>query len=64
MIPDILTIQQATRYLQLDSEVLLRKVKAGEIPVAKIDGAWRLHRARLDHWLDEMSDVSDAAFNA
>lgn len=63
MIPEILMIQQAARYLQLDSEVLLRKVKAGEIPAAKIDGAWRLRRVRLDRWLDEMSDFSDAAFN-
>jgi len=63
MIPEVLTIQQAARYLQLDSEVLLRKIKAGAIPAAKIDGAWRLRRVRLDRWLDEMSDFSDAAFN-
>jgi excisionase family DNA binding protein len=63
MIPEILTIQQAARYLQLDTDVVLNKIKAGEIPAAKIDGKWRLRRARLDRWLDEMSDLSDPAFN-
>jgi excisionase family DNA binding protein len=63
MTPEIFTIEQAARYLQLDADIVLRKVKAGEIPAAKIDGQWRLRRARLDHWLDELSDFSDAAFN-
>jgi excisionase family DNA binding protein len=63
MTPEIFTIEQAARYLQLDADIVLRKVKAGEIPAAKIDGKWRLRRARLDHWLDELSDFSDAAFN-
>jgi excisionase family DNA binding protein len=63
MLPEVLTLQQAARYLQLDSDVILRKIKAGEIPAAKIDGKWRLRRARLDRWLDEMSDLSDPVFN-
>ncbi len=63
MTPEILTIQQAARYLQVDSDIVLRKIKAGEIPATKIDGKWRLRRVRLDHWLDEMSDFSDPAFN-
>jgi excisionase family DNA binding protein len=63
MIPEILTVQQAARYLQLDFEVVLRRVKLGEIPAAQIDGECRLRRARLDGWLDEMSDLSAAAFN-
>ena len=48
MIPEVFTIQQAARYLQLDSEVLLRKIKAGMVPAAKIAGEWRLRRARKD----------------
>lgn len=63
MTPEIFTIQQAARYLQLDADIVLRKIKAGEIPAAKIDGKWRLRRARLDHWLDELSDFSEPAFN-
>lgn len=63
MMPEILTVQQAARYLQLDFEVVLRRVKLGEIPAAQIDGEWRLRRARLDGWVDEMSDLSAVAFN-
>jgi excisionase family DNA binding protein len=63
MIPEIFTIEQAARYLQLDADIVLRKVKAGEIPAAQIDGKWRLRRARLDNWLDELSDFSEPAFN-
>ncbi|MCK6557859.1 helix-turn-helix domain-containing protein [candidate division KSB1 bacterium] len=62
MISEVFTIQQAARYLQLDSDVVLSKVRAGEIPAARIAGEWRLRRARLDRWLDEMSDFSDPAF--
>jgi excisionase family DNA binding protein len=63
MTSEIFTIEQAARYLQLDADIVLRKVKAGEIPAAKIDGEWRLRRVRLDRWLDELSDLSDATFN-
>jgi len=63
MISEILTIQQAAGYLQIDTQVVLRKIKAGEIPAAKIDGKWRLRRSRIDCWLDEVSDLSDPAFN-
>jgi excisionase family DNA binding protein len=63
MLPEILTIQQAARYLQIDRDVVLRKIKAGEIPAAKMNGEWRLRRSRLDRWLDELSDFSDAAFS-
>jgi len=62
MLPEILTIQQAAHYLQIDSGIVRRKVQAGEMPAARIGGQWRIRRARLDHWLDEMSDFSDAAF--
>ncbi len=63
MISEIFTIQQAARYLQLESDLVLRKVRAGEIPAARVAGEWRLRRVRLDLWLDEMSDFSDPAFN-
>lgn len=63
MIPEIFTIQQAAQYLQLDSDLVLSKVRAGEIPAARIAGEWRLRRARLDRWLDEISEFSDPAFS-
>lgn len=63
MISEIFTVQQAARYLQIDSDLVLRKVRAGEIPAAKVAGEWRLRRARIDRWLDEMSDFSDLALN-
>ncbi|NUO81261.1 helix-turn-helix domain-containing protein [candidate division KSB1 bacterium] len=63
MISEIFTVQQAARYLQIDSDLVLRKVRAGEIPAAKVAGEWRLRRARIDRWLDEMSDFSDPALN-
>ncbi len=63
MVPEILTIQQAAQYLQIDSGIVRRKIRAGEMPAARIGGQWRIRRARLDHWLDEMSDFSDAAFD-
>jgi excisionase family DNA binding protein len=35
MISEIFTIQQAARYLQLDSGLVLDKIRAGEIPAAR-----------------------------
>lgn len=63
MTSEVFTIQQAARYLQLESALVLRKVRAGEIPAARVAGEWRLRRTRLDLWLDEMTDFSDPAFN-
>lgn len=63
MIPEILTVKQAARYLQLDSDLVLSKVRAGEIPAARIAGEWRLRRAWLDRWLDEINEFSDPAFS-
>ncbi len=62
MISEVFTIQQAARYLQLDAALVLSKVRTGEIPAARIAGEWRLRRARLDRWFDEISEFSDPAF--
>lgn len=63
MFPDVLTIEQLAQYLQLDPEFVLKRVKKGDIPAAKINGEWRVRREKINQWLDELVDLSPHGFD-
>lgn len=63
MYPDVLTIEQLAQYLQLETALVLKRVKKGDIPAAKINGEWRVRREKINQWLDELADLSPHAFD-
>ena len=53
---EILTAQEAARYLRLAANTVKRKAQNGEIPAAKIGRQWRFQKAELDKWLASGGD--------
>jgi len=49
--PDVLTVEQAAEYLQLNPETVRRAARRGRIPAARIGRRWRFRKTALDRWL-------------
>lgn len=48
---DILTLKEVSEYLKLSDKTLLKMVKTGEIPCAKIANQWRFSKVMLNDWI-------------
>jgi excisionase family DNA binding protein len=57
-LPDILTIEEASAYLRLPIETVLRQAKQGNIPGRKIEDEWRFLKVGIDDWLRSKSGRS------
>ncbi len=51
-LPEILTIEQAARYLQLHPQVVYRHVRAGTLPASRIGRTIRFKKSVLDAFLE------------
>lgn len=54
---EILTLQEVSDYLQLSDKTVLKMVKSGEIPCAKIANQWRFSKVMLDDWITAKMEV-------
>ena len=52
-VPDIMTIEQAAKYLQLTTETVRRAAREGSLPSAKIGRRWRIRKIDLDDFLSK-----------
>ena len=50
-LPDVLTLEEAARYLRISRETAKRLAGQGTIPGRCLDGRWRFLKAALDDWL-------------
>jgi len=50
-IQNVLTAEEAARYLRLTLPTFYRYLRLGKIPKAKIGGRYRFKRSSLDRWL-------------
>jgi excisionase family DNA binding protein len=57
-LPDVLTLEEASEYLRLPVEALLRQVSQGNIPGRKIENDWRFLKVAIDDWLRRESSRS------
>ena len=48
IVPEVMTTEQAAKYLQVNIETLKKQLRAGKIPGMKVGRAWRIHKAALD----------------
>ena len=51
--PEIMTIDQLARYLQLHKQVVYRHIKNGNIPVSRIGATIRFKKTVIDEWLED-----------
>ncbi len=54
----VLTAEEAARYLRLHVKSIYRLVKAGKIPGQKVGGTWRFHAEALEKWLKHDKSTS------
>jgi excisionase family DNA binding protein len=54
---EILTIDEATKYLRIHKATLYKLVKQKRVPAVKVGKKWRLVKSKLDEWLEKQSEV-------
>ncbi|MER3493721.1 MAG: DNA-binding protein [Mastigocladus sp. ERB_26_2] len=57
-LPDVLTLEEASQYLRLPVEAVVRQASQGNIPGRKIENDWRFLKAAIDDWLRDQSNRS------
>ena len=50
-LPEVLTVEQAAKYLQLHPQVLYRHIRRGTVPVSRVGKTIRFKKSVLDQWL-------------
>lgn len=50
---NILTAEEACKYLKMSKPTLYRHVRQGVIPAFKVGGAWKFHKISLDDWVQQ-----------
>ncbi len=50
--PDVLTITDLARYLQVSKSSLYKLAQEGKVPGQKVGKHWRFRRETIDRWLD------------
>lgn len=51
--PPVMTIEEASKYLQIPLSSLYKLAQDGKIPCQKVGRHWRFRKETIDHWLDE-----------
>ncbi len=49
--PEVLTLEDAARFLRLSPDALVRQAEAGQIPGRQVEGCWRFLLSALEGWL-------------
>lgn len=49
--PDVLTLEQAAEYLQLNPRTVYDMARKGELPAVKVRNKWRFSRRALEEWV-------------
>ena len=49
--PDVLTISDLARYLQVSKSSLYKLAKKGKVPGQKVGKHWRFRRETIERWL-------------
>ena len=68
MEPEVMTVKQVARYLQLDEQTIYKMARQGEIPCTKISSQWRFKKDMVDEWLKARTqhhmELANAALSA
>jgi len=56
--PQVLTIEEASKYLRIPLSTLYKLAQDGKIPCQKVGRHWRFRKERIDNWLDDTIDKS------
>ena len=51
--PEVLTIEEASKYLRIPLSTLYKLAQGGKIPCQKIGRHWRFRKETIDQWFDQ-----------
>lgn len=51
--PEVMTIDDLARYLQLSKSSLYKLAQDGKVPGQKVGRHWRFHKDTIDEWLKQ-----------
>jgi len=51
--PQVLTIEEASKYLRIPLSTLYKLAQDGKIPCQKVGRHWRFRKETIDNWLDQ-----------
>lgn len=54
---EVLTFEEARKYLKFSKSKLYRLVQQNKVPRSKIGRTWRFKRSKIDEWLDKGTEV-------
>ena len=52
-LPQVMTIEEASKYLRIPLSSLYKLAQDGNIPCQKVGRHWRFRKETIDRWLDE-----------
>jgi len=58
-LPQIMTIEEASKYLRIPLSSLYKLAQDGKIPCHKVGRHWRFRKETIDKWLDQKSVIKD-----
>jgi excisionase family DNA binding protein len=56
----LMTVPELATYLRLSQAKIYRMAQAGQVPAIRIGRSWRFQRARIEAWLLQEADRTDA----
>jgi excisionase family DNA binding protein len=54
---EVLTFEEAKKYLKISNSTLYRLVQRKKIPASKVGRSWRFRKERLIEWLKRQENV-------
>ena len=58
-LPQIMTIDEASKYLRIPLSSLYKLAQGGKIPCQKVGRHWRFRKVTIDKWLDQKSVIKN-----
>jgi excisionase family DNA binding protein len=55
--PQIMTIDEAAKYLRIHKSTMYRLIKKKQIPAIKVGGRWRFRKDKIDSWLSRNENI-------
>ena len=57
MSDELLTFEEARRYLKIHSATLYKWVQKKKIPAIKAGNIWRFRKSKIDTWLERQENI-------
>ena len=58
---EVITFEEAKRYLKVSSSTLYRLVQKKKIPASKVGRSWRFRKEKLISWLETQEDAKEVS---